>query len=273
MPTLAPFVEAPQSDVNFAKTPSSKPPTWKVVESIRGTALWADLTNTKRSRELSPIDKDDDARARSVLQFASLARQWTRSNKDRGFLLTGTALESAGQYLGEDPDVDQFIRASIDSETRRRLIRRSIITVAKRCAIAFCVIGGIFTMATYLHRNAAQILNKPGLISSVAEKYLYWLGFFQTVPNNVGLKNLSFLNIDISHLTLIAPNFTKTMFKSVNLSDAQFPSAVFIQSVINDSNFSNSLLSNSQFWGALIERVYVRESEDGLYAIWKCRSQ
>lgn len=57
-------------------------------------------------------------RSRQLIRLGALARQWRLTDKDKGYLLKGEALEEARDYIDDDPDIAAFVVAS-DRDARK----------------------------------------------------------------------------------------------------------------------------------------------------------
>ena len=144
LPKLAPFAGAadpgPRTETSLPQPPSIAPDDPILPMRARGsTSILRGIEKLIRRSPPPPAaapDPDGDiereARARSILRLAALARQW-RTTKDadtrRGYLLTGKALTEASLYGDEDADIRALVEASEATERRWRNIKRALVTL------------------------------------------------------------------------------------------------------------------------------------------------
>ena len=148
LPKLAPFAgtadPGPRTETSLPQPPSIAPDDPILPMRARGsTSILRGIEKLIRRSPPPPAaapdpdgDVEREARARSILRLAALARQW-RTTKDaetrHGYLLTGKALTEASLYVEEDADIRALVEASQDAagsaERRRRNVRRAFVTL------------------------------------------------------------------------------------------------------------------------------------------------
>ena len=78
-------------------------------------------------------------------KLLGVAQQWDKAGRDSGYLLAGDALDEAGKYLGEDPLLDEFIRASRHALIFWRWVR--LIGTLALLAVAVIVVWQVYGVA------------------------------------------------------------------------------------------------------------------------------
>ena len=174
---------------------------------------------------------------RMLIRLAGMARQWRNAGKQQGYLLTGDALAQAGPFAQKDPDLLEFVEASVEAERAKRHRARNI---AYGSMVGAVVVGCVATFLLWqfyaLPRNSKFWIQqiKEVTSSEVQTNNLAWLANFQpwTPPYDFsGTPQLT--NIRFPGLRLYAPNFSSVDFSRVLFEKAELPSASFNRSGIH----------------------------------------
>ncbi|PTM51500.1 DNA/RNA endonuclease G (NUC1) [Phreatobacter oligotrophus] len=120
----------------------------KIIEPAR-----LDLRDDGSTVQPSPrgrdgLDRSASAQATALLGFRTRARQWRRANGQSAYLLEGTALSEARQFVADDRDVAALVQASDD---HARSAKRKFSAIA--AAISLCCLT-IAALAIYQWRKA-----------------------------------------------------------------------------------------------------------------------
>jgi uncharacterized protein YjbI with pentapeptide repeats len=183
-------------------------------------------------------DESDEAAAAStkddqhtLIRLSAMARQWRDSGKQPGYLLTGETIEEAARFKNRDPNLDEFIKASEDTENTKKRRKRNIAYVG---LTVLAVLGSVTTLFIWqffaLPHTSKSWIRAINVTTSEETQTdnLWWLALSQPWLPPYDLSGTrKFANILYPGLKLNAPNFSTVEFTNVKLPKAQLFSASF----------------------------------------------
>ncbi|UPJ96273.1 pentapeptide repeat-containing protein [Bradyrhizobium sp. 172] len=197
--------------------------------------------------------------AREQTRISALARQYYKSNRERGYLLEGQALTDAKRYAQRDTEIANFVNESENYEKKKQRVRRLIKIVFWIPVLillsAVALLSVLLWSAERFSQSLVARVKNP--TESVDHKNLsiQFLALLQRVAPPYDFSGKEFVDLSFRGARLVAPNFTQSTLNRVNLKQSQLYGSSFIGAQLQEVAFDGAKLTFGQFRGADLNNV------------------